>query len=228
MGGLTMSRPKSPIFAFSVFSFALLLVIALAAPNPAFAQLEGMQELELTPSTLSFGNVSVGTTSPSQTDTVTNQFDDDTVGIISVFVSPDFVLTANTCGRVLAPLQTCQIEVACKPTNTGPIRGGLVFVTNSKETSGPTDSDDTVDFSTLGFEVVMLTCTGVSGATPTPTTTATATNTATATATSTATATATATPTPTLTATATATSTATSTATATATATDTATATATS
>ena len=158
-----MSRPKSSIFAFSVFSFALLLMIGLAAPNLAFAQDTG--QLGANPPALSFGNVTVGTTSPSQTDTVTNQFDDDNVVFSSVSGTPGFVETSNTCGSPLAPLQTCQIDVACKPTKTGLLSGSLVFVYTSKETSGKKDKDDG-----HAHLIVPLTCTGISGATPTPTT----------------------------------------------------------
>ena len=99
-----MSRPKSPIFAFSVISFALLLVVGLAAPSPAFADLDGVQELGANPTALSFGNVAVGTTSTPQTDTVTNTFSDDSITFSSTFVTHGYMITGTTCGSTLDPL----------------------------------------------------------------------------------------------------------------------------
>src|SRR5260370_1233180 len=114
-----MSRPKSPIFAFSVISFALLLVVGLAAPSPAFADLDGVQELGANPTALSFGNVAVGTTSTPQTDTVTNTFSDDSITFSSTFVTHGYMITGTTCGSTLGPLQSCEVDVACKPTSNG-------------------------------------------------------------------------------------------------------------
>ncbi len=190
------SGVRSLIFGFSVFSLAFLLVIGIAAPNPAFADTDVYNGLEANPTTLSFGNVAVGTTSPSQTDTATNQYDDDTIAFTSfftpsIFATAGYTITNNTCGSTLNALQPCQVDVACEPTKTGFLFGVLAFFYTSDEIIPPNDLWDGYPMATF----VGLTCTGVSsGPTPTPTATATAaTPTATATQTATATATATAT-----------------------------------
>ncbi len=156
---------------------------------------------------------------------VTNTTSDDKISFFTIFATSPFLKVGDTCDGSLGALQTCHIDVACKPGKLGPVKGFLVFAFSSRESSGhKKDEDDTF----FALEDVDLTCTGVSsGATPTPTATATATATRTATPTATATRTATATATPTATATATATRTATATATPTATATATPTSTAT-
>src|ERR1700722_1049621 len=201
-----MSRTKSSIFALGFFT--LLLTIGLAASAPVFAA--GSANLKVSPKSLSFGNVPVGSTSPEQTVLATNGSKKITINFASILTSPPFVKSSDTCDGSLAPSGTCSVGVECMPTTTGPVTGTLTFTYSAGKHKPKTAT-------------VSLTCTGT-GATPTPTATATATASATATATQTSTATAT----PTSTATATATSTSSATATPTATATGTATATATS
>jgi hypothetical protein len=165
-----------------VFALFLAMLVAIAAV-PAHA---ASPELTVAPTSIAFGAVPVGTTSPPQTVVAT----DTSQGKIifrSIVASAPFLKVGDTCDGSLGGNggQTCQIDVACKPTALGNVTGTLTFTLNGNET-----------------EIVSLTCTGVSP-TPTPTATATATPTptatATATATSTATATATATATPTAT-----------------------------
>src|SRR5260370_4468617 len=182
-----MLRAKSSPFAFSVLSFALLFAIGLTAPALAKAQ-----SLKLNPTSLNFGNVVTGTTSPAQTVFATNIIRGK-VKFFSIIASAPFLKVGDTCDGELKSGQTCHIDVACQPTTLGAVTGTLTFVLNRNQT-----------------EIVGLTCTGVSsGATPT----ATATSTATATPTATSTGSATATPTSTATATATPTSTSSATAT---------------
>jgi hypothetical protein len=195
-----MSRPRLTIGTLSVLGFALLLVASLAAPAPVFA-FPGKAKLQLAPKSLNFGNVAVGTTSAGQTVTATNLSDDDTVRFLDIFVTPPYRQVSNTCDGSLGAMQSCQVDVACKPRRFGPAPGALVFVYSGFD-----------QFFALG--IVPLNCKGVRATpTPTPTSTSTSTSIATPTATLTATNTATATATRTATATATPTSTATSTAT---------------
>jgi len=211
----------------AVLALVFAAIVGTIGSSAAFAaDVDGMQELGANPTALSFGNVAVGATSASQPDTVTNTFSDDAITFSSVIVTHGYMQTGTTCGSTLAPLDSCEIDVACKPTSNGYLFGVLAFFYTSSDISAEIDPWDSLPKATF----VKLTCTGVTGgATATPTATATATSTATSTATATATATdtATATATPTVTATSTATPTATATATQTATSTATATATAT-
>src|SRR5215469_1334939 len=161
-----MGRPKFPFLAFSIFSFTLVLLIGLATPDQAFAA----PTLSVTPSSLSFTGVPVGSTSGSQQVSATA-----VGGLISfppghndIVVTSPFVITSNNCGTSLAKGKTCMVDVACQPENSGTFSGTLTFNT------APASATQTVS----------LSC-STSGATATPTATATATATPTATATST-------------------------------------------
>jgi hypothetical protein len=101
----------------------------------------------------------VGGTSPSQTETVTNSFGDDMVTFSSTFVTQGYMVTNNTCGSTLAPLQPCNVDVACKPTKTGYRFGVLAFFYTSSDTSPEIDVWDNLPKVTL----VALTCTGAIG-----------------------------------------------------------------
>src|ERR1700722_12231692 len=187
MGGFIMRRPKFSTFTFSGFGFALLIAIALAAPDLARAQNASPGgPLLLNPTTVAFGSVAVGTMSPTAIVSATNT--GKSIGNLKDSVSPlPFVIVSDTCPGKLPAGATCAVGIKCEPTATGSFTGNLTFTFGGKT------------------QLVPLTCTGVLGSTPTATATATATKTATATATSTATATATDTATATATSTATAT-----------------------
>ena len=141
----------------------LLLMIGLAAPNPAFAisvaDTDGMNELVANSPRLSFGTAAVGATSPSQTETVTNSFSDDAVTFSSTFATQGYLVTNNTCGSTLAPLQPCNVTVACKPTTIGFKFGVLAFFYTSADISPEIDPWDSLPKSTF----VALTCTGAIG-----------------------------------------------------------------
>ena len=222
---LRISNWKAGWNRAAVLALVFAAIVGMIGSSAAFAaDVDGMQELGANPTALSFGNVAVGATSASQPDTVTNTFSDDAITFSSVIVTRGYMQTGTTCGSTLAPLASCEVDVACKPTSNGYLFGVLAFFYTSSDISAEIDPWDSLPKVTF----VKLTCTGVTGtATATPTATSTATQTATSTATSTATATATPTDTATATATSTVTATSTATSTATATATQTATSTAT-
>ncbi len=126
-----------------------------ATPTPTG---EGQEELVVSPSPpskLNFGTVSVGTTSASQTVTITSEFNDDTVDFFGTFILANYVETGSTCGATLGPLQSCQISFACKPKTTGSLIGAYAFLYGSMETSAMRDGDDY-----LKIGVVQFTCTG--------------------------------------------------------------------
>jgi hypothetical protein len=83
--------------------------------------------LTFTPSSLSFGNVAVGT-SASKAVTVKNS-SASSVTISNVAASGDF--TATGCGATLAPLGTCTMTVTFKPSVKGTIFGSAAITDNT-------------------------------------------------------------------------------------------------
>jgi hypothetical protein len=75
------------------------------------------------PTTLAFGNVAVGTSSQPQPVTLTNTGSDD-LAISNVSTSIDFTQT-NNCASVLAPSQSCTIQVTFTPNKKGALKGTL-------------------------------------------------------------------------------------------------------
>src|SRR5260370_26461814 len=105
-GGLIMARPKSSLFAFSVFIFALLLLIGLATPDQAFA---APPTLTVTPTSLSFTGVSVGSTSGSQpvSATAVGGLISFPPGFNGIVITSPFVITSDNCGTSLKKGATC-------------------------------------------------------------------------------------------------------------------------
>jgi hypothetical protein len=111
---------KSSLYAF----LALLLMIGVAAPA-----LPKAQSLKLNPTSLNFGNVVIGTTSPAQTLFATNVINSKDK-FFSITTSAPFLKESDTCNRSLNSGQTCHIDVACRPTMSGTVTGTLTFVLN--------------------------------------------------------------------------------------------------
>ncbi len=106
-------------------------------------------ELNLTPTTVDFGQVKAGTTSKPLAITAENT-DKTTVAISSITVTGPFMLAANACGTTsFAANSDCQLQVAFAPTAAGPATGVLTVV------------DD------LGTQSVQLTGTGAAPPTDT-------------------------------------------------------------
>lgn len=79
------------------------------------------------PSSLSFGQAPIGTTTSSQSVTISN------VGTLAatisqISVSGDFSLTLNTCGTQLAPQTGCSVSLVFSPTASGNRTGQLIVV----------------------------------------------------------------------------------------------------
>lgn len=91
----------------------------------------------LTPSSLSFGTQTVGTTSPSQVATLTNG-GSTTLTITSIAVSANF-LQSNNCGGGLLAGGSCTINVSFMPGKSGTLTGTLT-VTDSASNSPQTVS----------------------------------------------------------------------------------------
>jgi hypothetical protein len=79
----------------------------------------------LTPTTLTFGNVTVGAASSAQTVTLANTAEQ-TLAVGAFTLSGNFVAT-NNCPASLAPGGTCSIQISFKPTARGAQSGSLVF-----------------------------------------------------------------------------------------------------
>jgi len=109
----------------------------------------------LTPSSLTFASLAVGSTSAGKNITLTNS-GTATLNISSISVSGDFAFVTSTkpCGSTLAAKANCKIEVTFTPTQPG-TRTGAVTITDNAAGSP---------------QSVPLTGTGTTGATLTPAT----------------------------------------------------------
>jgi hypothetical protein len=83
--------------------------------------------VSLTPATVNFGPVEVGTTSASMQVEAGNS-SAAAVPITGVAVTSPFTIASNSCGTSsLAPNTDCQVQVAFSPTAPGPVAGTLTF-----------------------------------------------------------------------------------------------------
>jgi hypothetical protein len=116
-----------------------------AANSPQKVSLTGngvASAVSLSPSSLSFPDQLVGTSSTSQTVTLTNS-GTGVLEITSIVASGDFA-QSNACGSSLAPGASCPIDVSFTPTGLGS-RSGAVTITDSAS-----DSPQTVSLSGNG------------------------------------------------------------------------------
>jgi parallel beta-helix repeat protein len=86
--------------------------------------------LKITPTTVGFGDRIVGSTSASQRITVLNE-GGAAAAITGVNVSPDYVVTGNSCGTNLAPNASCFVDVAMRAIGFGGRVGQLVIGSNA-------------------------------------------------------------------------------------------------
>jgi len=112
---------------------ATLSVTDNAAGSPQHVPLSGIgTTAKLSPTSLNFGSVAVGTTSQAKTVTLTN-VGTTTLSVTSIAIAGtdagDFA-QAHTCGSSLAAGAICTISVAFKPTEIG-IRTGTLSITDN-------------------------------------------------------------------------------------------------
>jgi hypothetical protein len=86
----------------------------IVVTNPLFPAAPG---ISLSPAQFAFGSVVVGTTTSAQTTTLTNA-GNATLTISSITATPNFAVSATTCGSTLAPAATCTISVDFTPAAT--------------------------------------------------------------------------------------------------------------
>jgi phospholipase C len=83
----------------------------------------------LSPTSLTFGTVALGSMSNRQTVTLTNT-GTATLTIATITTTGDFVKT-NHCSKTLAPNASCTVDIAFKPTVKGARTGTLLFTDNA-------------------------------------------------------------------------------------------------
>jgi hypothetical protein len=98
----------------------------LAAPAPA---------ANVSPTSLAFGSVVVGTNSANQTLTLTNTGNVNLTGIV-VMVTAPYNRNGGTCGATLNAGANCTIFVRFSPTATGATSGATVTITGSFAVTG--------------------------------------------------------------------------------------------
>lgn len=86
--------------------------------------------VQLTPTSIDFGSVEVGTTSSTLQVTVQNS-STSPVPISSVSVTAPFALASNACGSSIAASSACQLTLDFAPTQTGAATGNLTLVASS-------------------------------------------------------------------------------------------------
>jgi len=101
----------------------------------------------LTPSSMTFAAQLVGTTSASQTATLTNT-GNQPVTISSIVATPPFSISQNNCGSQLPVNSSCQIQVVLTPTDKGVFNGTLSVTDNA------VGSPQKVTLSGKGTEIV--------------------------------------------------------------------------
>ncbi len=104
----------------------------------------------LSPTSLTFANQAIATTSAAKSITLTNT-GTIAVAISSVAINGDFAVSANTCGTTLAVGKMCKISVTFTPKQLGPSTGTLTLTDNAA------DSPQTVPLSGTGVLPATLT-----------------------------------------------------------------------
>jgi hypothetical protein len=150
---------------------------ATNTPNTASLSGTGTAQVTVSPTSLSFGNETVGSTSAAKTITVTNHLSSSlTIGTLSVTAgSPYSVGALSTClNPTLASGASCTVIVTFSPTTTGPAPVSSLSITdtasNSPQTvtlsgTGVTAGNVTLNPTSLAFGNVEITNTVVKNVT---------------------------------------------------------------
>ncbi len=122
---------------------------------------ENSGAMQLTPATLSFGQVETGTTSTALQVTLENGAAV-ALPITSATVTAPFVLASNACGNSLAANSDCQLTVEFAPSQTGATTGTLTVVdgggtqTAQLTGTGAAPPTDTLSSATLTFPATVI------------------------------------------------------------------------
>jgi 6-phosphogluconolactonase (cycloisomerase 2 family) len=90
------------------------------------------QDVSLLPTSLTFSTQAIGTTSGTQTITLTNTDDANALAISSIVASGDFTKT-TTCGSSVAAGGQCTITVQFAPTVAGSVDGSITIIDSAPE-----------------------------------------------------------------------------------------------
>ena len=133
-GSCTVQVTFSPMAAAA--SSGLLTVLGTVPGQQATASLSGTglapAAIVLSPVSLTFGTITLGSSSPAQNIAISN-----TGGVAATLQKPvisgDFSISANTCGTSLAPSTGCTVAIVFAPTASG-TRNGTFSISGSAGT----------------------------------------------------------------------------------------------
>ncbi len=164
-GNLSATSNLSKLFLWNDAASATTYFDDVVVSNVYNGPLGSAAAIGFTPSSVSFGNQGVGTTSSAQTITAKNTGTANlhlTTVVITGTNSGDFAISANTCnGAVLAPNATCTVSVTFTPglvgnrsaslsfTDDAPLSPQAVALTGTGATSGVNFNPTSVNFGTL-------------------------------------------------------------------------------
>ncbi len=121
----------------------------------------GSPPVSLSSTSLSFGTLAVGSTSPAKTVTVTNRLNV-ALSVTSITVSGPFAVASNTCGASVAAGASCQVGVTFIPAALGPASGVLTFADSAMTSpqtvslTGTGSAPVTLSTSSLSFGTVAV------------------------------------------------------------------------
>jgi hypothetical protein len=125
----TVTVTFTPLVTGSIIGGVTVIDNASISTQVQDAAGTGVMDITLTPASISFGTVSIGSTSAVSVVTVTNNLPT-AVPITSVVASGDFISTAGggiPCGTSVLANSTCTLGVEFSPSVTGSISGALTF-----------------------------------------------------------------------------------------------------
>lgn len=121
LGTCTMTVTFKPSVKGSIYGSVAITDNTVVSPETYEVLGVGVSPLAASPASLSFGTLTVGTTSAAQTVTLTNNL----ASILSLTrsTSGDFSIVGGTCGATLGAHASCTLLVTFTPTATGAISG---------------------------------------------------------------------------------------------------------
>ena len=161
-GDLSATNNLSKLFLWNDASSATTYFDDVVVSNVYNGPLGSAAAIGFTPSSVSFGNQNVGTTSATQTITAKNTGTANlhmTTAVITGANAGDFTISANTCtGATLAPNATCTVSLTFTPgivgnrsaslsfTDDAPLSPQNVALTGTGATSGVSFNPTSVNF----------------------------------------------------------------------------------
>jgi hypothetical protein len=125
----TVTVTFTPLVTGSILGGVTVIDNASISTQVQDATGTGVMDITLTPTSINFGTVNIGSTSAVSVVTVTNNLPT-AVPITSVVASGDFIATTGggiPCGSSVLANSTCTLGVQFSPSVTGSISGALTF-----------------------------------------------------------------------------------------------------